>query len=39
MYLVAFGLVYPIVYIYNDITDVEKDKLNKKRLKYKPLAA
>lgn len=39
IYLALFGLVYPIVYIYNDICDVEKDKLNKDRLKYKPLAA
>jgi len=39
IYLALFGLVYPIVYIYNDICDVEKDKLNKNRLKYKPLAA
>ena len=39
VYLALFGLVYPIVYIYNDICDVEKDKLNKERLKYKPLAA
>ena len=38
-YLALFGLVYPIVYIYNDICDVEKDKLNQERLKYKPLAA
>ena len=39
IYLALFGLVYPIVYIYNDICDVEKDKLNKDRLKYKPFAA
>ena len=39
IYLALFGLVYPIVYIFNDICDVDKDKLNKERLKYKPLAA
>ena len=39
IYLALFGLVYPIVYIFNDICDVDKDKLNTERLKYKPLAA
>jgi len=39
IYLALFGLVYPIVYIFNDICDVDKDKLNAERLKYKPLAA
>lgn len=39
VYFVLFWLIYPIVYIYNDICDVEKDKKNKDKLKYKPLAS
>lgn len=37
-YIVAFSLIYQIVYIFNDILDLEKDKQNLQRISHKPLA-
>lgn len=38
-YIICFGLIYPIVYIYNDIADLKQDKQCSARLAHKPLAA